>query len=296
MERYKTSRDDTLFDELSLVASWSESSEEATLYSKQLREALDIPVYDATPNNTLFLSVADYVNPEKSTETFRLSAQYHGIKITWASKGKEWEGFIQNKVEKILQYLKEQARNKKYAFVLDSADVIFVKPLHEILDMFNRVYEGGVLFNSDHVLWPAPDSALQWHINTNYGKNGIVNAGCYCGLISDIIKLLEQILSVRRQIKRKDYRQFCTKVFSASVLCGTEHTRQDSSGLLINDDQWLLHIMQYEVNPLIKLDSHKRLFAFVDSSDAAQPRSIYDRNCTGTAGILHLSRIVHKRD
>jgi hypothetical protein len=296
VERYKKHNDNTLFDELSLVASWTEANEDATLYSKQLREVLEIPIHEATPNNTVFLSVADYLNPNKHTESFRLSAQYHGVKLTWVSKGKEWEGFVQNKVEKILYYLKEQVKNKKYAFVLDSADVIFVKPLPEILEKFNRIYEGGVLFNSDHVLWPAPDPAQQWHINANYGKNGIVNAGCYCGLISDIIKLLEQILSVRRQIKKKDYRQYCTKVFSASGHCGIENTKQDSSGILLDDDQWLLHLMQYEVNPLIRLDSHKRVFAFVDDPDAAQPRSLYDRNCTGTAGILHLSRVLQKRD
>jgi hypothetical protein len=244
----------------------------------------------------LFLSVADYPNPVQATESFRTSASFRGIELKYISWGEQWQGFVQNKVEKTLKYLKDKAKHHKYAFVLDCADIVFTKPLDKILQQFNRFYDGGVWFNCDYdgVMWPLADPLLQWHIHTNYGRNGIVNAGAYCGVISDIIALLEQILDVRQQILTKNYKQLCTKMFSASKSCGYEKTIFDSKGQLIDDDQWLLHIIQTEYNPLIKTDKQKQIFALIENYPT-QPRSIYDRDCIGTAGILHISHVIQNR-
>jgi len=282
-----------LLEALKWVHSWAEPNVDATLYSKELRKALDIPGYDATIDNTLFLSVADWEKPEEHIQWFDASARMHGVNIEWVSWQNQWEGFIQNKVIKVLEHLLQQ-KGKKYAFVLDSADVIFAKSVQEILDTFNRVYDGGVLFNCDYdgVMWPFFDPMLQWYISTNYGKNGIVNAGCYCGLITDIISLLEQILDVREQIINKDYKQLYTKLFAASQSCGYENKVYDSTGRLINDDQWVLHAMQTEYNPLIKTDRYKQIFALTNAIHN-QSRSVYDRDCLGGAGILHIPHIIY---
>jgi len=141
------------------------------------------------------------------------------------------------------------------------------------------------------VLWPLPDPMMLWYITSNYGKNGIVNAGCCAGLISDIIQLLEQVLDVRQQILDKDYRQFCTKLFSCSPSYGQERKRIDCRGRIIDEDQWLLHVMQCETNPLIKIDKFKQLFAFTRSYNN-ELRSVYDEYSNGTAGILHISHIM----
>jgi hypothetical protein len=280
-----------------LMRDWTILDTHATLYSSELRKVLVVESADANADNTVFVSMADYEQPEKEVKLLVNSAKENGVDIEWASFGEEWISFVQNKVEKILAYMRTQYEvGKKYAFVIDSADVMFVKSLQEILDSFNRVYTGGVIFNCDYLdmMWPLSDELLRWHISTNYGKNGIVNAGCYCGLITDIIALLEQLLDVRQQIFTKDYRQFCTNVFSASASCGYEMKMYDSSGKLINDDQWLLHIMQCEVNPLLKVDKFKQIFAFIDSYPDKQ-ESVYAKNCTGDAGILHISHILQKK-
>ena len=161
-----------------------------------------------------------------------------------------------------------------------------------MLDKFNRVYSSGVLFNCDYdgVMWPLKDPLFEWYISANYGRNGIVNAGCYCGFVDDIIDLLEQILDVRQQIVKKNYQQFCTKLFSTSQSCGYENKIYDSKGKLIDDDQWLFHIMQCEVNPLIRTDKFKQIFALTKAIHN-QPRSVYDQDCIGTAGILHIPHI-----
>jgi hypothetical protein len=283
-----------LWQTLSDVTHWSGLNEDATLYSRELRIALNIrSTNDAMVNNTMFLAVADWPKPEQHTKWFEASADIQDVPAYFVSYGKKWKSFIHNKVEKVLEFLKTHANKQKYAFVTDCADVVFVKPCQEILDRFNRIYTGGVLFNCDYdgVMWPLTDPMLLWHISTNYGRNGIVNAGVYCGLISDIIQLLEQILDVREQIIKKDYRQLCTKIFSASQSSQYYNKVYDSKGNLIDDDQWLLHIMQCEVNPLIKTDKYKQLFALVDSI-GSKPTSVYDRNCLGGAGILHVSHIV----
>jgi len=288
-EKYKCN----LFEATKWCYEWTEPNEDATLYSKELRQALGVESHDATPKNTLFLSIADWSNSDKYTASFRTSAQLNDVPIIWVSEEAKWEGFIQNKVIKVLNFLKKNKKKTKYAFVLDAADVIFTQPLKTILDKFNRVYKGGVVFNSDYdgVMWPLADPLLQWNISTNYGRNGIVNAGCYCGLVTDIITLLEQLLDVRQQIIDKDYRQYCTRLFSASRSNGYENKVFDSKDKLINDDQWLFHIMQCEYTPLIVPDRFKQIFALTNAIHN-EPRSVYARDCLGTAGILHISHIV----
>jgi hypothetical protein len=302
VDRCKRYKDDEkypcdLFGALHWLTHWSDINEDAAIYSKHLRKTLGILSHDAALDNTLFVSVADYANPTDVTKLFTTSAAANDVEITWASYGGKWKGFIHNKAEKVLAFLKkQQSHGKKYAFVLDCADVVFVKPLQNILDKFNRVYKGGVLFNCDYdnVMWPRQDPLLQWHITSCYGRNGILNAGCYCGLISDIVTLLEQVLDVRNQILEKDYRQLCTKIFSASGSCGYEKKIFDSKGKLIEDDQWLLHIMQCEVNPLINVDKYKQIFALTEGY-TLHPRSVYARDCIGTAGILHISHILQNQ-
>ena len=286
-------KEDDLFEGLQQVASWSELNTDATLYSKELRSKLKVKSHNATSENTIFVSVADWPDPEEHIKIFKATAGAYGIPIKWASYKNCWKSFMYNKVIKVKDYLVKQRKNgKKYAFVLDCADVIFVKSLQEILNTFNRIYDGGVLFNCDYdgVMWPLADPLLQWHIHTNYGRNGMVNAGCYCGLITDIIKLLEQIINVGVQIITKDYRQLCTKIFSASQSCGYEDKVFDSRGKLIDDDQFLIHLIQTEYNLLIKTDKFKQLFALTNAIHP-HPRSAYDRDCIGNAGILHIPHI-----
>ena len=267
--------------------------DDTILRSNEIRKIFNIPINDASIKNTIFLSVADYLNPDESTKWFKFSAKNNNIPIRWVSYGDKWYGFVQNKIEKVLRYLQgEKAKGKKYVFILDSADVLFVKPVENILDRFNNVYEGGVLFNCDYnnVMWPLQDEMLLWHINSNYGCNGIVNAGCCCGLIDDVIALYIQILDIRNQILKKKYISYSAQLFSISKSNGMENKIYDSTGKLIDDDQWLIHILQAEYNPLIKLDKYKEIFALT-CAISGQDRNIHDRDYVGNAVILHYPHI-----
>ncbi len=302
-DRYEYKKDHPEYDyniwnSLEQSNNWSIANEDATIYSPQIRRAMKIPTYDITDVNTTFISVADYPNPEESCYSLINSARYHGVDIHWASWGQKWNSFIESKIYKIVKELTYQKSiGKKYAFVLDGCDAIINNSLRKIIDKFRLIYKGGVLFNCDYqnVMFPCDDQTIKWYITSNYGQNGIANAGCYCGSIDDIISLLSRLIEIRSCILKKNFDTFILKVFENSSSFGKEYDNCDSTGRLIDDDQWLLHLAQVEYNDLIQVDSHKRMFAMIDRYND-EDTSVFNSDSRGSAVILHCPHIQKDRD
>jgi len=143
--------------------------------------------------------------------------------------------------EQALKSLKTS--KKKYAFVLNDKELD-----NNLLYRFNQIYDGGVLF--DYIDCSSVNEWMSWHIRSVNGTSKVANANRYCGLTTDVIGFLEQTLDVKRQIQSKQYTSYCVKLFSVS---------NETSPVEINN-QWVLNIMQCEVNPLIKLDKSNIVF------------------------------------
>jgi len=293
--KYKSFYQHDLWTAFKQESAMNVTNEDATIYSEKIKIGLGIPQNDATKKNTVFLSVADYPNPEEKAYGLITTAEHSGFDITWASYGDEFKSFYESKYIKVLSALKTQKKKgNKYAFFLDGDDTLVLTPLSEILKSFNRIYKGGVIFCCDYtgVMWPQPNRYLQWHIQSNYGKNGLISTCGWCGLIDDIITVIEQIIDVREQILNENYKDLCTKIFAninTDDTCNnwTEFQNHLGTRRLIDDDQWLMHILQLEYNPLIHVDQYKQLFASVDQY-SPYPRSVFgDRDCLGTAKFLH---------
>ena len=180
-------------------------------------------------------------------------------------------------------------------FFIDADDTLIVSNVSGICRQFNRIYDSGVLFANDYagVMFPAPDPTLQWYIHSNYGPYGMINSGGWCGLIDDIIQLLTQIQQTRSEILQEGEvkSQRVQKLFASPSIHLIESTIHSAfKHRLIDDEQWLIHIMQLEYNPLIKVDQYRQMFAFVESLNIL-PQPIHSRQCTGAAHFLHSSHM-----
>ena len=242
----------------------------------------------ATHENTVFVTVAAYPDWKEKTAVFRISAASFGIPVMINDTNEQWQGFYHHKIGAMrvcLNLLKSQG--KEFAFILDSRDVVFIDPLDTILDKFNNLHSGRVIFNQDiwH-LWPRSVNDLDGYVaelkRVTGDPNPWLNAGCLAGDIDRILVLMECAADIRQGwTSGKPRDGMATRVY-----------RHFPCGQYTNNDQVLYQLCQMYYPELIQLDRNKDLFAIVNAFPnlnehcecPANPR--YDK-VINNAGIVH---------
>jgi len=155
-----------------------------------------------TIDNTLFVSVGAYPNPEERCRNFISSAAKFRVPITWLSWGEKWHGFNTHKLRLFREKCKTWwSEGKEYVFMLDSKDVVFADDIDVILRKANEVYEPGtLLFNAefDHHIYPYKDE----HFKATVIREGChVNSGMIFGHIETFMTVIDIALDIIDGIK-----------------------------------------------------------------------------------------------
>jgi hypothetical protein len=208
----------------------------------------------ATRDNTVFLSVAAYKNYESVTAALRKSAADYGVPIVLCDIGESWRGFYHHKIETMSERLKHMRDDgKQFAFVLDSRDVVFIEPLDSILEKFNAINDGRVIFNQDvqGKIWPSHHDRLAQVIQESMESPYVrLNAGVYAGAIDSILEIQHLAIKLRRELK-----EGCPRAGMSAILY------QSIGSRFTNDDQHLYQICLTYLPELFRVDNDKKLFA-----------------------------------
>ena len=240
---------------------------------------------NATTNNTIFVSIAAWFDWEKKTEIFLKSADKHEIEILLLDKGRSWKGFYYHKILQLaitFQLFHDQRQQIKYVVYTDARDVVFIKPLKEILSQINTLDENKVWFNADKPqCWPLQSHWFTNEIKQRFGQDGIVNSGCYVGRIENVISLLRDCVQLHsRLVEQKP-----DKGTIEALLIN------EMKASYLQDDQYHIQALQALGSSKIAIDKDRQVFACFDGGfpllKTAPEKGSNGTMPLGTAGILH---------
>ena len=158
----------------------------------------------ATRENTVFITVAAYKDHESETAALRKSAADYGVPLVINDTDEPWRSFYYNKIEQVHGHLSRlREAGKEFAFFLDSRDVVFVEPLDSILQKFNDLYDGRVIFNQDVLgkIWPSHNENLRLAVEEAMGSQyARLNSGVYAGRIEDMLTIQQLAIDLRREL------------------------------------------------------------------------------------------------
>ena len=212
----------------------------------------------ATYENTVFLTVAAYDDYESQTIALRKSAADHEIPLTLCDVGKPWQGFYHHKIEMMSEHLmKIRDERKRFAFILDSRDVVFIEHLDSIFKKFNALNDGRTIFNHDMPGAPWP-SLKDYHclaMEEAMGSEHVqLNAGMIAGDIETILKIHRHVMALRRELIEGRPRGGLLERLYQDI--GTGHS---------DDDQYLYQVCMTYYPELFRIDYDKELFAVLMS-------------------------------
>ena len=248
-------------------------------------------MYGATLDNTIFTTICDYPNADEVSASIKRTAEHFGVPLTFISYGGTFGGMI-DKLPKTLAYLKSVPNTIKYVFFVDCRDVVFVNTPQNILDEFNLCYNGGVLFAgaNRHNLYPYREIELERRIEAVHGIQGFANSGTYAGSVAEVIALLERLLELREAFYN-DGDDPIVRIFKQMSGFVAEMERYLSS------DQFLIQALSIDCNSAVRIDAHKRLFAFFGGKvfPPLHPRR-YNREGTEGFSPIGLAKILHSHN
>lgn len=253
----------------------------------------------ATVDNTAFLTAAAYHGDiDRSMRLFLDSAKRYGVPVTSYDYGLPWVSFYEHKIRGFLRELyRVRDVGKKYAFSLDSRDIVFIHPVEILLGKFSAMYSGKVIVASDVYgvthpffrLWLVPE--LQKRMRSPHVE---INSGVIAGEVDKLIEMYEEI--ERRRVEYLENRpgdDAIARLFREE----RESPRRPGRFAPDKDDQ-ALHFLNALVHPdWYEVDGTKKLSAFIRDYRMApscldDPRDV-DAVCT--ASIVHGSPLARRR-
>jgi hypothetical protein len=237
----------------------------------------------ATRENTVFLTVAAFEDSESQTRVFRKTAEDNGVPVIYCDEGEKWRGFYFHKIEAMHPRLKRiRHQGYRYAFLLDCRDVVLIEPLDRILEKFNDLNAGKVIFNQDvpGKIWPSHHEQLALEIekamNTGYAR---LNAGAIAGGIDALLTIQQHTMTLRQELLESRPRNgFLQRIYPE---IGTHH---------IHDDQHLYQLCLVCHPEWFQIDCKKQLFAILKS----YPQNLNEysddpgrHDVIGSAAIVH---------
>ena len=240
---------------------------------------------NATAKNTIFISIAAWLDWERKAEYFLRSAAKQEIDVILLDKGKRWEGFYHHKVSQLVQTLErfhEQQPQLEYVVYTDARDVVFVKSQKEIFKLLNSFDDDKVWFNADKPrTWPFQARWFVRAIERTYGAGNIANSGCYVGRIENVISLLRDCVQLHsRLVEQKP-----DKGTIEALLIN------EMKASYLQDDQYHIQALQALGSSKIAIDKDRQVFACFDGGfpllKTAPEKGSNGTMPLGTAGILH---------
>jgi hypothetical protein len=236
----------------------------------------------ATRENTVFLTVAAFEDSESKTRAFRKTAEARHVPVIYYDENEKWQGFFHHKIRKMMPRLQEfKERDYRYAFILDSRDIIFIDPVDTILEKFNALNDGKMIFNKDvsGTVWPTHHPLMAQEIEKAMGPDVRLNAGAIAGEIDMILTVQQRVTALRQEFFDGRPRQGIMKKLYA--LFGKKY---------VHDDQHLYQICMIYHPELFRIDMRKELFALTRSYPKDVREISYDpdrNNVINTASIIH---------
>lgn len=237
----------------------------------------------ANEDNTIILTVDTFGAKSSYSKMFRETAEKNGIPVIFLDEGKPWKGFYQHKIERMIPRLEQfRGEGKRFGFILDSRDVVFIDPFRFMLAKFNAINEGKMIFNTDGLgaLYPC---GQEW-IKSEYRKavghfQGFLNAGVLAGSIDVLLEIMSRCTELRADLMEKRPRE------------GIMQRLYDTHGSWShNDDQYLYQLCHMYYPELFAPDIEKRLCVHLKDMPVRDWRNYYDfrdGRSLGSSSILH---------
>ena len=241
----------------------------------------------ATLENTAFLSTGAFGNRfNDATEVYRNSALRCGIPLVFVDQEEEFVSFYRHKITGMRdELLHQQQLGKRYAFIMDARDIVFLHSVEIILAKFNAMYDGKTIFNADlsGESWPVcRDWFLQSMQKAGDHPAANLNSGFIVGEIGRILAIMEQIKHYRRE--------FSLGRFPNDIV---RRVHEEHGFNLFEDDQFWYSMVMVGHPELFMTDREKRLVAFIRDFPKKAPSFDDDpRQCDsiGKASVVHGSR------
>jgi len=245
----------------------------------------------ATLDNTVFTTICDYPNADDVSASIKRTAEHFGVPLTFISYGGAFDEMV-DKLPKTLSYLQSVPDTIKYIFFVDCRDVVFVDTPQNIIDEFNLCYNGGVLFAGANRwnLYPYREIELERRIEAVYGSQGFANSGTYTGSVTEVMSLLERLLELREAFYDDDDDPI-VRIFKQKPEFIAKRKRY------LESDQFLVQALSMDSNSAVRIDVHKRLFAFFGGTvfPPLHPRR-YNRNGIEGFSPIGLAKILHSHN
>ena len=239
-----------------------------------------------TIDNTLFVSVGAYPNPEERCRNFINSAAKFRVPVTWLSWGEKWYGFNTHKLRLFREKCNVwRSEGKEYVFMLDSKDVVFADTVEVILRKASEVYEPGtLLFNAefDHHIYPYSDV----HFKAMVMREGChVNSGMIFGHIETFMTVIDLALDIIDGIKNGIPRAGIAEYIANDLT---------TKGMM-EDDQFTYQIASVYYPQYFRLDTDRYLLAWtrvVDKPLSEMRREKVASGGVGQASLIHSSSTI----
>lgn len=210
----------------------------------------------ATLENTAFLTVDAFENYMRDTKMFRRSASFHRVPVTYLDEGQAWHGFYEHKIRRMRETLTDlREKGKRYAFITDCRDVIFVDDVQTILAKFNAIHKGKALFNMD-VFCQAWPHLAGWYLEelqqTKQHHSPNLNAGLIASDIDTLLEIFDLIEILRLEFRDGPQRK------------GIMQRLRDETGTgYAENDQILYQLCMAYYPEFFEVDHRKELFALI---------------------------------
>jgi len=250
------------------------------------------PKSDLTPpitaENTIFVSVAAYPNPEEKCDNFIRSAEKFEVPIRWLSWGEQWRGFNYHKMRVFREYFDGWRKEGiEYVFMLDSKDVVFADDLETILRKANDIYEPETLLFNDEFekhFYPYKDE----HYKAVLLSQGVLlNSGMILGHIDTYETVIGYALEIIDGIKNGTPRAGIATHF---------YNDEPARIRMIEDDQLTYQMCSIYYPQYFRVDQNRYLLAWVRllKGELLEDlrREKITKGCVGQASIIHSSSTI----
>ena len=261
-------------------------SERDISHIKQQTAAISTLKPAPTLENTLFVSVGAYPNPEERCRNFISSAKKFRVPITWISWGDKWHGFNYHKLRLFREKCNTwRSEGKEYIFMLDSKDVVFADDACVILRKASEIYEPGtLLFNAefDHHIYPYKDE----HFKATVMREGChLNSGMIFGQIDTFMTVIDHALDIIDGIKNGIPRAGIAEYLSNDL----------TTKRMMEDDQLTYQIASVYHPQYFRLDTDRYLLAWtrvLDKPLSEMRREKVASGGVGQASLIHSSSTI----
>lgn len=247
------------------------------------------------PENTLFFSAAVYADPHVNTVRFARSARRFGIPIRYIDWGGYWRGFVYHKVFQFVQNLKQwRSEGYKYAFILDSFDIVFAGTPEEICRRADDCFDLNVLtFNAEAKTHIFPFKE-RWYWDLVMSEGCHLNAGNMFGSLDVIEEVAQHVFNIQNELLGLHGRPGVLQRICKEPIIVKDLMRY------VRDDQFIYQICSLYYPQYFDIDRNKDLLVWsgVSQHSLADARRLpaADWNSLGKALIIHSSAAARHKE